>query len=112
MLRYSQLTQEQKSKICNGCGIKGGFIKVPNFLFKASCNHHDFRYWRGCREVDRKDADDSFYKWMRVDIKGAKWYLKPYYHMWAWFYHKAVRLFGSKHFYYADKQRTIKDIEC
>jgi|LGOV01.1.fsa_nt_gb hypothetical protein len=35
---YTELSPEQKKEICNGCGAKGGWIKVPNFLFKASCN--------------------------------------------------------------------------
>ena len=111
MLRYKQLNSHQKKTICNGCGGKGGLINPPEFLFHASCNHHDFRYWRGCTEADRKDADDSFYKWMKVDIAISKWYLKPYYHLWAWTYYKAVRLFGKKYFYYVDKPRTLEDLE-
>ena len=111
MLKYSQLNTFQKQAICNGCGGKGSFIKPPNFLFKASCNHHDFLYWRGYEEIDRQIADEAFYKWMRVDIKEAKWYLKPYYHLWAYTYYKAVRLFGKKYFYYANKQRTLKSHE-
>ena len=57
MLKYRDLTQEQKEKICNGCGSKGGFIKPPNFIFKASCNHHDFNYWRGNTKELKKKAD-------------------------------------------------------
>ena len=108
MLRYKDLTDTQKQAICNGCGGKGGFINPPEFLFHASCNHHDFKYWLGCTEDDRKDADEAFYRWMKIDIASAKWYLKPYYHLWAYTYYKAVRLFGKKYFYYANKQRTLK----
>ena len=110
MLRYKQLNSHKKKAICNGCGGKGGLINPPEFLFHASCNHHDFRYWRGCTEADRKDADDSFYKWIKVDIAISKWYLKPYYHLWAYTYYKAVRLFGSEYFYYDYKPRDIGDI--
>ena len=111
MLKYKQLNASQKKTICNGCGGKGGVINPPEFLFHASCNHHDFRYWRGCTESDRKDADISFYKWMRVDIAESKWYLKPYYHVWAYAYYKAVRLLGKKYFYYHSTCRTIKDLK-
>ena len=111
MLRYKDLTDTQKQAICNGCGGKGGFINPPEFLFHASCNHHDFRYWRGCTEADRKDADDSFYKWMKVDVSESKLYLKPYYHFLAWSYYKAVRLFGKKYFNYSDKPKTLEDLE-
>ena len=111
MLRYKDLNSYQKKLICNGCGVKGGWIKPPDFLFHASCNHHDFRYWRGCTEADRKNADDSFYKWMKVDVSESKWYLKPYYHFLAWTYYKAVRLFGKKYFNYSDKPKTLEDLE-
>ena len=47
-LHYKDLSQLQKEIICNGCGKKGGVIPVPNFIFLASCNKHDFKYWRGC----------------------------------------------------------------
>lgn len=110
MLKYSDLTPQQKDKICNSCGGKGGLINPPNFIFKASCNHHDFYYWRGCTNSDRKKADKAFYRYMRLDIQEAKWYLKPYYHQWALAYYLAVRLFGSKYFYYSEKMRTLADI--
>ena len=52
MLKYRDLTEEQKKFVCNGCGGKSGWINPPEFLFNASCNHHDFLYWRGCTEAD------------------------------------------------------------
>jgi len=112
-LRYSQLTEEQKEYICNGCGSKGAFVKVPNFMFLASCNHHDFLYYTGASEEDRKLADKSFYKWMREDIKvsGKRWYIKTYYKMWAFTYYKAVRVFGKKHFSYREKPMTLKQLQ-
>ena len=112
MLRYSDLTQTQKDAICNGCGAKSGWIPVPNFLFKASCNHHDFYYWRGGDESDREEADDAFYKYMRVDIEDQNHVIKfrAYYHFWALSYYLAVRYFGKQHFEYRDEMKTIKDI--
>ena len=106
MLHYSDLTKVQKQKICNGCGAKGGFINPPEFLFHASCNQHDFYYWRGGSEKDRKKADDAFYKCMKIDIANEKSRLKRlYYTAWAYLYYRAVRLFGREFFHYADKQR-------
>lgn len=32
----------------NGCGLYARFLNVPDFIFTASCNHHDFNYQRGC----------------------------------------------------------------
>ena len=100
MIKYSQLTDKQKQAICNGCGGKGGLINPPEFLFHASCNQHDFYYWRGGKEEDRKKADNDFYEAMKMDIKKAKWHLQPYYSFWAFSYFTAVRLVGKKYFNY------------
>ena len=101
MLYYKDLTKEQKLNICNGCGSKGGFVKVPNFLFLASCNHHDFLYWIGGSETDRKIADDKFYKYMKKDVKAEKKICKKiYYKSWAYTYYKMVCIFGKKYFNY------------
>jgi len=112
MLRYSDLTQVQKDNICNSCGGKGSLIPVPNFLFKASCNQHDFYYWRGGTESDREAADDAFYKYMKIDIaEGTYTFVDAlWYHTWALVYYLAVRQFGDKYFYYGE-MRTIEDIE-
>ena len=112
MLKYKDLTSEQKKFICNGCGSKGGIVKVPNFIFKASCNHHDFRYWLGYNEEHRLLADEAFYKKMLEDIKSAKWYLKPHYHLWAYAYYKSVRLGGKKAFYSSFKFKNIDDLKA
>jgi len=110
MLRYRDLTPEQKAKITNGCGGKGGFINPPEFLFHASCNQHDFYYWRGGIEADRKKADDTFYKYMQLDIVNENSMIKRiYYEMLAYSYYKAVRIFGKKYFNYG-KQKTMKDL--
>lgn len=113
LLRYSDLTQEQINSIANGCGGKGSLIPVPNFLFKASCNQHDFYYWRGGDESDREAADDAFYKYMCIDIEdNAKGLVeKLWYHAWALLYYLAVRQFGDKYFYYSTSMRTLKDIK-
>jgi len=107
MLRFRQLTRKQKEKICNGCGSKGGFINPPEFLFHASCDHHDFLYWLGCTEDDRLKADKSFYKYMQLDIVNEDSFIKRlYYKMLAYIYYKAVRIFGKKYFNYAYEKRT------
>ena len=110
MLKYKDLTKEQKKHVCNGCGGKGGIIKPPSFIFQASCNHHDFLYWRGRAEADKIRADDNFYSWMKEDIKLKPWYKKPHYHIWAYAYYKFVWLGGDKYFNYADKPKDIDDL--
>ena len=109
-LKYEDLTKGQKYFVANGCGGKGGIIKPPNFIFLASCGHHDFRYWRGGTKSQRQRDDEAFYLWMKEDIKNAKWYLKPHYHIWAYTYYKSVRLGGGKYYHFADKQKNLKDL--
>lgn len=114
MLTYSELTQEQRDKISNGCGGKGSWIPVPNFIFKASCNQHDFYYWRGCSEEDKVKADKAFYRFMRMDIADlpvSKFWLKLCYHGWALTYYLSVRQFGKSYFHYADEMKTLEDTQ-
>jgi len=110
VLHYSDLSKEQKESICNGCGGKGGFINPPEFLFHASCNQHDFYYWRGGDEIDRKKADDAFYRFMQIDCTNEDRFIKRHlYEINAWLYYKAVRVFGKKFFNYG-KQKTKEDL--
>ena len=111
MLKYKDLTKEQKKHICNGCGGKGGWIKPPDFKFKASCNHHDFKFWKGCTLEDFHKANKDFYTWMKEDIKKAKWYKRPYYHVWAYAYYQAVNFGGKEYFYFAKTPKTLAELE-
>lgn len=112
-LRFSDLTSEQRDILCNGCGPKAwGGIKPPQFIFRASCNQHDFYYWRGGEESDRQFSDKEFYRFMKIDIKeDALWWKKPYYHTWAFSYYTAVRVGGFTCFSYGemkDKEDLLK----
>jgi hypothetical protein len=109
-IKYSDLTNAEKKHITNGCGGKGGVIKPPNFIFLASCNQHDFYFWRGCNIAEFKKANQDFYSFMKKDVKRAKWYLRAYYHIWAYSYYKAVAIGGKKYFYFAKKQKNIADL--
>lgn len=111
MLHYKSLTKRQRKFICNGCGGKGGFVNPPEFLFHASCNHHDFLYWRGGTEEDRENADNAFYDFMKKDIAEAKWYKRTYYSVLAFTYFKAVRKFGEEFFFYASRCKNEKDLQ-
>ena len=105
MIRYHDLTEEQKKVICNGCGPKGGWMPVPEFFCHASCNHHDFNYWLGYREIDREKADKQFYVEMKKDAERNPWKRVV-----AWSYYKAVRWFGGACFHYSTRERDEKDL--
>lgn len=104
-IRFRNLTDYQKEIICNGCGPKGLIIKVPDFLFLASCNHHDFNYWIGCSRKDRAKADYEFLTWSLKDAGNSK-----YYRFWAKCYYYAVRWFGWLFFHWARKERDRDDL--
>jgi hypothetical protein len=111
-LKYKDLSQEEKKLICNGCGGKGGWIKPPNFLFKASCSHHDFLYFRGHNKKDRLKADYRFLKYMLVDVMSIENALKRILAFFtAFIYFFAVRLCGAKFFYYGENYRNRYDLE-
>lgn len=109
ILRYSELTVADKVNICNGCGGKGGWFNPPEFLFHASCNQHDFYYWRGGKEEDRLKADKAFYQFMKEDASEASWYDKPLHYVMAFIYYKAVRISGKRFFHYGE-MRTKESI--
>ena len=110
MVRYRELTTSQKKVIVNGCGGKGSGIPVPNFIFKASCNKHDFYYWRGKTEEDRKTADLAFLSFMLDDANEFSFFKRRRYRSWAYVYYLSVRIFGKKFFNYSDEYKTMKDV--
>jgi hypothetical protein len=115
-IRYRDLTDSQidtliAKGVLNGCGGKGGWLNPPDFIFTASCNHHDFNYWLGNTEEDRLKADRQFYQAMINDANEHPWYKRYFYKTLAWIYYKAVRLFAKKFFHYAKQERTREDLD-
>lgn len=111
-IRFGDLTDEQKDFIIDGCGKKGGILDVPDWIFTASCAHHDFNYWLGHTEEDRKKADWQFYQAMLYDANNAPWYKRAWYKLMAWTYYRAVSTFAKEYFYYGDAERTLEDLEA
>lgn len=109
-LRYGDLTQAERAAICNGCGAKGGRVPVPDFIFTASCDHHDFNYWLGYREEDRAHADRQFYDAMKADVASVARFRRPLLHFLAWRYYRAVRRWGAGAFHFGERERTREDL--
>jgi hypothetical protein len=101
-LRFSRLSFAEQAVICTGCGGKGGFLNPPDFMFTASCNHHDFNYWIGGKEADRKRADRQFLHAMYYDADGAWWFKRWFFKSVAYTYYLAVRLNGWRFFHYGE----------
>lgn len=104
--RYRNLTNLEKSVICNGCGAKGGWFKPPEYCFTASCNRHDFSYWLGGEYFKRKRADEGFLRamlWDAVHKPGGGggvriWWRRYWLKGAAYRYYWAVRIGGKSAF--------------
>ena len=105
ILGWSDLNADERALVANGCGGKGSLIPVPDWLFGASCDQHDFYYWRGGTEDDRRKADWQFYLAMREDARLTPWwYPSRLAIMRAWIYYKAVRLFAAGYFHFGQQR--------
>ncbi len=116
-VRFLELTPEIIAALhdvgeLNGCGGKGGWLNSPEWLFTASCDHHDFNYWLGGDEQARKEADWQFYQAMLFDASKASWWKRPWYYLMAWSYYRAVRWFAGSYFNHTDVERTIEDLQA
>ena len=104
MFRYRHLTRQQINFISDGCGKKGGFLNVPDFIFTASCDQHDINYWIGGTKEDRAKADRQFYQAMLNDANAYPWYNRWRYKVLAWLYYKSVSLFAASFFYHGEQR--------
>jgi hypothetical protein len=101
--QYNKLTPEQKKRLCNGCGAKGG-ISVPNTFYglsmKECCNIHDFMYSKGRSLEDKNKADRVFLNnCVRTITAKSSWILKPLRLARAKEYYLAVKYFGADAFW-------------
>ncbi len=101
----------QQRTISNGCGRKGGWLDPPSFLFVASCNQHDFYYWRGANNDDRLAADRAFLSAMLVDASAARWWKRWFYRSMAHIYYRSVRMFGKSAFTFRESPATWDDFD-
>lgn len=110
MRKFEDLRPDEKAKICNGCGGKGGKITPPYaVMFKADCNHHDYGYWKGGDWKARLKCDWRLLKAMLKDALAFKWRLHKtaYFSGWSLAYFIGVRAAGWKFFHYGE----VRDID-
>ena len=110
-VHYSQLTDEQKELLGDGCGTRLTGRLVPDLFFKTSCNQHDFYYTRGGDIVDKLEADVMFYAHMIKSINDLKPHLwqKPLYVLLATIYFFGVSTLGLL-FWRWGKYHTLEDM--
>lgn len=100
--KYWALSDKDKVEICNGCGAKGAWYNflIPGGIFKQSCNIHDYDYFIGKTEQDKKDADRRFYQNNKRIVKATKNpLLRRYRAFKARAFFKAVEDLGSEAFW-------------
>lgn len=66
---FGELSKEEQISFGNGCGLQARLLRVPQFIFKASCIQHDFNYSRGGWIKDKAKADWDFLQAMLEDSK-------------------------------------------
>jgi len=66
---FTELTKQEQDSFGNGCGLQARLLRVPQFIFKASCRQHDFNYSRGGYIKDKIKADWDFLQAMLEDSK-------------------------------------------
>lgn len=47
MIHYTDLTHDEIKQLSDGCGVTARKLRVPDFIFTADCDRHDFYYARG-----------------------------------------------------------------
>ena len=86
--------------ILNGCGPENWRGPRPNFFFKASCDQHDYNYYVGGTEEDRRWADWGFYQAMLKDLRRLGFWQRLYGRLKAYLFYRLVRKYGKAHFNY------------
>ena len=121
MFSYEDLNTEEKKYLCNGAGRKGfwGWI-VPEFVFTEPSNRHDFKYWQGGSEEDRKIADREYLNQLldtaeyRKNGKKRSLLSRMFLRRMAFIYYTAVTECGGSRslggFYYTEKKRSRVDL--
>ena len=106
-LTLDGLTPDQykyfKENIYNGVGSRDFALDPHDLIFKKAAEYHDFAYWRGGTEQDRKEADKRF----KRDCVDAAWNQKArsflFYISAAYIYYYAVKFLGKYSFIYREE---------
>lgn len=90
----------------NGCGPEGPLsFLIPEFCFAEACGVHDFLFWRGGTEKDRREANKQFYAIMIKSVNARQFILQPWLGFWALWYYWNVEVFGKAFFPYSKEPK-------
>lgn len=106
--KFSDLTPEQQKTFGNGCGLYSKWLRVPQFVYKASCRQHDFNFSRGGGIKDFIKANMDFFRAMLVDASNSD---RPiFYSLMSYLYLAGVTVFGVFAFHWSTRYRTVEEI--
>jgi hypothetical protein len=110
---YWNLTDEQKKEICNGCGGRNSVLTkfLPQGTFKECCNIHDYMYFIGRTEEDKKLADRVFYLNLNRVVKHKKGFQKFVKKIIAKTYFTAVKKYGDYYFWKGKVPKGLNERE-
>lgn len=116
-MKYDQLEKKELRKledkgIINQCGSTPWWRITPQFIFKTSCKHHDFNYWKGGTKEDRRRADLGLFSAMVEDLNETSEWKEPLYLFFGYIYYRLVRTFGRQHFSYRKKPKTWRHLDA
>lgn len=106
---YYEASLEERKKVCNGCGAKGG-IKVPSTFIglniKEACNIHDWMFKEGTTKADFIFANVMFLvNLIVIIINGSNIFTRAIRLFFAVNYFLAVALKGDDAFW-KDKEKN------
>lgn len=105
MLEFDNLTKLQKEFflefIWNGVGSRE-FAKPPQLIFANASVYHDFAYFRGGNESDRKIADKDFFHRSHSSTRKQHTYTRPFYYVMSYVYFYGLKKIGGKAWEYYD----------
>jgi hypothetical protein len=98
---YWKLSEEEKRRICNGCGAKGSKLNflIPQGVFKEACNIHDYMYFIGRNNNDKRKADRVFINNLYRIVEASPKWIRPIRKARAKSYYLAVSKFGDEAFW-------------
>ena len=105
---FLNMSPEVKAEVCNGPGAKDG-IKVPSTMYGLDClevfDIHDFDYWMGENEEDKRRADMRMLQNSMIMINNTGGWLRILRRYRAVTYYNGVANYGKKAFY-AGKEKN------
>lgn len=109
---WNQLTVEEIQLLTNGCGSLERGFPTPDFGFTDPCRRHDFDYFIGGSEIDRRTSNLLMLYGMLLIIDKKKWWVTRFcMEVVAYLYFHITEELGDNFYYYTDTPRGWPEIE-